>query len=101
MRRLTRSMPSRWHRTWLRAGGRGGVLGDDSLDVRGEAPGRDVEGVRGLEVEVDALAGRQRGDQVREQLGGHGWRAVRVDVAAHRVRDPDLEIRRGQLQAGV
>ena len=55
----------------------------------------------GLELEVDPLAGRQAGDEVREQLGRDGDRAVRVDLARDPVGDPDLEVGRRQLEPGV
>ena len=45
-------------------------------------------------------AGR-RPDEIREQAGGDGRRAVGLDLAGHPVGDPDLEVRRGELEAGV
>ena len=77
------------------------LLGVDALDVRLEAAGPDVQRVAGLELEVHPLGGRQRTDEVREELGRHGGRAVRVDLAGHPVGDPDLQVRGGELEAGV
>ena len=53
------------------------------------------------ELQVDRLAAGQRVDQVGQEAGRHGRRAVGLDLAGHPVGDPDLEVRRGQLQAGV
>ena len=45
-------------------------------------------------------AGSESTRSVRS-LAGHGRRAVRLDLARHPVGDPDLEVGRGQLEAGV
>ena len=77
------------------------VLGRDALDVRLEAAGPDVERLALAELEADRLAARQRVDEVGQEAGRHGRRAVDLDLAGHPVGDPDLEVRRGQLQAAV
>ena len=43
----------------------------------------------------------RRADEVGQQPGGHGGRAVGLDLARHPVRDPDLEVGRRELEAGV
>ena len=53
------------------------------------------------ELEVDPVAGRQRVDEVGQQLGRDGRRAVGLDLARDPVGDPDLEVGRGQLEPGV
>ena len=54
-----------------------------------------------LELEVDPVAGRQRVDEVGQELGRDGRRAVGLDLAGHPVGDPDLEVGGGQLEPGV
>ena len=54
-----------------------------------------------LELEVDPLARREAGDDVGQQPGRDGDRAVGLDLARDPVGDPDLEVRRRQLEAGV
>ena len=85
------------------AGGLDGreLVGIDALDVRLEPPGLDVEGVAGADLELDLVAGRQRVDEVGQELGRDGRRAVLVDLAGDPVGDPDLEVRRGELEAGI
>ena len=73
----------------------------DALDVRLEASAAEMERLAGRELEVDLVAGRQRVDQVGQQLGRDGRRAVRLDLAGHPVGDPDLEVRGRQLEPGV
>ena len=64
-------------------------------------PQRRCEQVAGLELEVDPVAARQRVDQVGQQLGRDGRRAIGLDLARDPVGDPDLEVRGGQLEPGV
>ena len=77
------------------------LLGVDALDVGREAAAAEVEGVGALELEVDLLRGRQAAHEVGEEAGRDGGGAVGLDLAGDPVGDPDLEVRRGQLEAGV
>ena len=77
------------------------LLGIDPLDVGLEPARPDPQGVAGLELEVDPLAGRQARDDIGQQLGRDGDRAVDVDLGRDPVGDPDLEVRGSELQAAV
>ena len=85
------------------AGGADGreLVGVDALDVGLEPSALQVEDVARLEREVDPLAARQRVDEVGQELGRDRRRAVGLDLAGHPVGDPDLEVGRRQLEAGV
>jgi hypothetical protein len=73
----------------------------DALDVGLEAATVQIQRVAGLEREVDTVAGRQRVDQVCQQPGWDGRRAIRLDLAGDPVGDPDLQVRGGQLEPGI
>ena len=77
------------------------LFGIDPLDVGLEATGLDVKCLLGLQLELDSLISRQSGDYVRQQAGGDGHRATRVDLARHPVRDSDLKVGGSQLQTTV
>ena len=57
------------------------LVGVDALDVGLEPAGPDVERVAALELEVDPVARRQRVDEIGQELGRDGGRAVRLDLA--------------------
>ena len=57
------------------------LVGVDALDVGLEPAAAQVQDVAGLELEVDPLARRQRVDQVGQELGRDGRRAVGLDLA--------------------
>ncbi len=73
----------------------------DALDVGLEPPAPKVEQVAGLELEIDPVSARQGVDQVGQQLGRDGGRPIGVDLAGDPIGDPDLQVRRRQLQPGV
>ena len=77
------------------------LLGVDALDVGLEPTAAEVERLARAQLEVDLVAGRQRVDEVGQELGRDGRRAVGLDLAGHPVGDADLEVRGGQLQPGV
>ena len=77
------------------------VVGRDALDVRLEPAAPDVKRLAVAELEDDRLTAREGVDEICQEAGRHGCRAVRLDLARDPVRDPDLEVRRGQLEAGV
>ena len=51
-------------------------------------PGLQVERLAGRDLELDLVAGRQRVDEVRQELGRDGRRPVLVDLARNPVGDP-------------
>ncbi len=73
----------------------------DPLDVCSEPAAAQVQRVQPLQLEVNLLRGGQAPNEVGQQAGRHSRRAVRLDLARHPVGDADLEVRRGQLEAGV
>jgi hypothetical protein len=73
----------------------------DALDARAVVATGQLQGaVLRRQHELDALV-RQRGHQVGEQLGRHGDLALFGDLARDPAVDPDLQVRRRQLEAGV
>ena len=77
------------------------LLGVDALDVGLEMAGLDVERLRAWSSRSTRSLRRQAGHDVGQEPGRHGDRAVRLDLARDPVGDPDLEVRGGQLEAGV
>ena len=77
------------------------LVGVDALHVGRDAAAAQVQRVGPLELEVDLLGRREAAHEVGQQAGRHGRRAVGLDLAGNPVGDPDLEVRRGQLEAGV
>ena len=73
----------------------------DPLDVGLEPAAAQVERVARPESEIDPVAGRQRVDQVGQQLCRDRRRAIDLDLARDPVDDPDLEVGGGQLEPGV
>ncbi len=73
----------------------------DALDVGLEPAAAQVEGVARPEGEIDPVAGRQRVDQVGQELGRDGRRTIDLDLARDPVDDPDLEVGGRQLEPGV
>jgi hypothetical protein len=57
--------------------------------------------IAGSDLELDLVAGGQRVHEVGQQPGRDRGRPVLVDLAGHPVRDPDLEVRGGQLEPGI
>src|SRR5207247_10528819 len=47
------------------------------------------------------LRGRQGSDEIGEELRRNGRPAVSIDLAGNPVRDPDLQVRRGELETGI
>ena len=73
----------------------------DPLDVGGEAAAAQVKRVEALELQVNLLRARQGAHEVGEEPRRDGRGPVRLDLAGHPVGDADLEVRGGQLEAGV
>ena len=79
---------------------RGELVGVDPAEVGLEAAAAEVEPVAVAELQVDALV-RERVDDVREEPRRDRDRSVGLDLAGNPVGDPDLEVRRRELQPGV
>ena len=77
------------------------VIGVDAAHRRLIAGARQLQLARpGSEGHLDLLAG-QGVDEVDEQPGGHGDRALFLHLRAYPATERDLEIRRRQLQAAL
>ena len=77
------------------------LLGIDPLDVGFESAGFDVQGLLGLEFQINPFIRRQSGNDIGQKSGRDGHGSVGIDLAGYPVGHPDLEVGGSQLQTAV